>query len=158
MAKPALSVHRTGEWGEARRIFRGFAMKMRRATEKGFEEEAQASVRRIQNNIFAQHYDHTPLSKEWIERKDAEGLDPRILVASGSMVRAITSVRLNGKEWGVGVIGEEDAEKLRSHEFGIGNPERPVLRTELERIRNGRLPTIRESLNDVLYGRYGGLY
>lgn len=154
MPRRNVAVHKTGDWKKARRIFNGFALKLRRAAERGMQEEADAAVRRIKNNIFAQNYNHTPLSPEWAARKDEAGDDPRTLIQTGGYVRSIDSFRLGKNTWGIGVKDEEEGKKARSHEYGIGNPERPHFRVELERIRVGKLPLIRDAMRRVLRGRW----
>ena len=151
--------YRYGDWGEARSIFRGLALKLRRVTEKGLENEAEAAVRRIRNNIFAQNYEHAPLSEWRKEEKEEKGLDPRTLMGEGGYVRSIESFKMGKGEYGIGIQDEEYAERGKLLEWGGRNslgrhvPARPHFRVELERMRNGKLPILRKGIKDVLRGR-----
>lgn len=153
---------RHGDWGKARRIFEGLAYKLERVTERSLKQEAEAAVRRIKNNIFAQNYPHVPLS-DWQRKKKAEeGKDPRILIEDGKYVRAIKAIHLGWGRYGIGFPAGDtrNAERGKILEFGGRNalgrvvPARPHFRVELERMRNGRLPTIREGIHKVLTGRW----
>lgn len=155
-------IRRTGDWPQARRVMSGLAFKLHRVTERGLKEEAEAAVRRIKNNIFAQNYPHAPLSEWQREHKAKTGGDPRTLIEEGKYVRAIDSFRIGRGQYAIGFRAgdERNAERAKLLEFGGKNnlgryvPARPHFRVELERMRNGRIPTIRKGIHKVLTGRW----
>lgn len=117
--------------------------------------EMDAAARRVRNNIRAQNYPHAPLSPETLKDKQ----DPRILIEEGDYVNSIEGIQLSPRIWGVGVREPgENAEKAKTHEYGSADgkiPSRPHLRVEIERIRVGRLPSIRVGIARVLAGKKG---
>lgn len=159
MARQRKTFYRTGDWGKARRTLNGLHFKLRAAADKGMQEEAEAAVRRVKNNIWAQNYDHAPLS-DWQETDKAKkGQDSRTLIADKDYVRSIESFKMGKNEYGIGFQDEEMGNRAKLLEFGGTNnlgrhvPERPHFRVELERIRSGKIPNIRKAMQAVLRGQ-----
>lgn len=153
-----------GDWKRARSIFQGLAFRMNEAVGHGAMEDVRRAERRIKANIYGQNYVkrglHPELADSTRERKAREGKDTRVLIEDGDYVRSIKAMHLGRGVYAIGVRAddEENAEKGIMHEFGGRGPKgpipaRPHYRPELERLRQERLPSVREGLNRVLKGR-----
>lgn len=143
----AIEVTRTGQWKQARSIFRGFAAKMNKGMERAGFDLAKQSAERIKFNILAQRYDHVPLAAGTLKNKKTF----KILAETYGMLEAIEGFHLGGGRYAVGIRNDgPEAMKLGVHEFGRrpgvndegrpypGIPARPTLRVELEELHSRR--------------------
>lgn len=159
-------VHMFGDWEKTRRRFNGLAFKMQRGAQWSIREEAEALMRRMKNNIFAQNYvgpGHAPDAASTVERKERQGNDTRTLIETAAYVNAIEAIRLGPYEWSVGVrdptlafVGELMEWGFYNVRAGVQVAARPHWRTEMERTRtapsNKRLPAIAVAMSRVLEG------
>lgn len=161
----AQAVFLTGDWIKVNKIFDGMALRLIGARNRVGHELAAQGARNIKANIYSQRYPHVPLAPMTVAEKAKQGLDPRILIATGEMVGAIEEISLGAGRWGIGISDPEIAKKLEENEFGsvssLGKvvPARPVLQPEMERLRAKARMSVKMAFALALEGnRYASEY
>lgn len=116
-------------------------------------ELGESLAKMLKDDIKGQKFNHKALNRAYKEWKIKSGLDPRILIATGRMVNAITfRVEIAGEEVHIGIFGDKrNATLLRIHEFGTRTiPERSTLRALAAREHKTIFETYEERLVEVI--------
>jgi hypothetical protein len=104
----------TGDWGRARSIFDGFAVRLNNVGERLSKDLAEATARRLRENIKNRNYERytqgegggwPPLADGTVRRKEADGVasPDRPWVETEQLVNAIKAFHLGRGAWFVGV-------------------------------------------------------
>jgi hypothetical protein len=137
-SKGRLTARKVGDWRKAERKMREMKDVYPEAAAV-IAAQAQASSMRIKRNIRAQKYNWPPLAESTVNRKRREGLDPRMLIATGQYLDAIQVIPMGTDMVAIGIPAEAKNDEGKSlamiglaHEYGLGLnlPPRPHWRRE----------------------------
>lgn len=135
--KGPLTAAKTGDWAKAGRVLRGLITTAPEVSAI-VAIQAQRSEERITSNIEQQRYNWPELADSTKEKKAAQGLDHRMLIARKDYLNAIQVIAMGPNLWGIGILRNAKNSEGRSlamigisHEYGLGgNPPRPHWRRE----------------------------
>lgn len=134
-----------GQWNEVRKLLGkgNLGYVISHAYHIAAYSQAEAIRRNIIQNIEGQAYNHTPLKPKYKEWKIKKGLDPRILIATGSYINAIEVFKGGKNTWCVGIKkGKKNKEGIELRQIGkwleYGTkhiPARPHWRIEMAKVK-----------------------
>jgi hypothetical protein len=121
----------TGNWAQLASYFDGLQARVNANLILANRDAAQLYEENLKKFWLGQRLGWEALSPEYLSQKISEGLDSRILIASGKAVGSLRQFVQSSKIIYVGVDARTDDANnfpyMLAHEFGIGVPQRGII-------------------------------
>lgn len=115
LAPTPASIRVASQWMQAHKRFPY-------AADRACEFISKGTVEIVKKVITSQNFRRVPLKANWVARKRARGLDPRILIATKQYLKSYRHYRVGPRNWAVTC----DLAKMKLLEYGTRkSPKRP---------------------------------